>query len=112
MKCNWKNRTLWIHDNLEVLKGMNSGTVDFTYLDPPFFSQADYKGSRKAKGMAFTDIWNQTVGSDVEVPVDVENFLSVFKTQPPLYAYLFFMALRIVEIHRLLGAYRLYVLAL
>ena len=30
------NRTLWTGDNLDVMRGMNSETVDLIYLYPPF----------------------------------------------------------------------------
>lgn len=35
---NWTNRTMWTGDNLDIMRGMNSGTVDLIYLDPPFNS--------------------------------------------------------------------------
>jgi site-specific DNA-methyltransferase (adenine-specific) len=56
---NWKNRTIWTRDNLEVLRGMNSESVDLIYLDPPFNSKRNYAapiGSRAA-GAAFKDTW-------------------------------------------------------
>ena len=31
---NWKNRTMWTGDNLDIMRGMNSGSVDLIYLDP------------------------------------------------------------------------------
>ncbi len=30
---NFKNRTLWTSDNLDIMRGMNSGSVDLIYLD-------------------------------------------------------------------------------
>ena len=36
---NFEANTLWINDNLPVLRGMDSGTVDLIYLDPPFNSK-------------------------------------------------------------------------
>ena len=33
---NWTNRTLFHHDNLAVLRGMNSESVDLIAADPPF----------------------------------------------------------------------------
>ena len=39
MKQNWKNRTMWTGDNLPILRGMNSESVDLIYLDPPFNSE-------------------------------------------------------------------------
>ena len=35
---NFTNRTLWTGDNLDILRGLNSETVDLIYLDPPFNS--------------------------------------------------------------------------
>ena len=32
---NWKNRTLWTGDNLDIMRGMNSDSVDLIYADPP-----------------------------------------------------------------------------
>ena len=39
---NWRNRTLWTGDNLDIMRGMNSESVDLIYLDPPFNSNRDY----------------------------------------------------------------------
>ena len=36
MKNPIENRTLFTGDNLEVMRAMNSETVDLIYLDPPF----------------------------------------------------------------------------
>ena len=39
---NWRNRTLWTGDNLDIMRGMNSESVDLIYLDPPFNSNRNY----------------------------------------------------------------------
>ena len=59
---NYKNRTLWTADNLDVMRGMNSETVDLIYLDPPFNSKQDYAApiGSQAAGAAFTDTWSLT----------------------------------------------------
>ena len=36
------NRTLFTYDNLPVMQGMNSESVDLIYLDPPFNSDRNY----------------------------------------------------------------------
>ena len=41
-ETNWKNRTLWTGDNLDIMRGMNSETVDLVYLDSPFNSNRNY----------------------------------------------------------------------
>ena len=56
---NWKNQTIWTGDNLPIMRGMNSGTVDLIYLDPPFNSNQNYAApiGSKAAGAAFKDTW-------------------------------------------------------
>lgn len=39
---NFLNRTLWIDDNLKVLRGINSECIDLICLDPPFNSNRLY----------------------------------------------------------------------
>lgn len=36
MTFNWRNRMLRTGDNLDVMRGMNSESVNLIYLDPPF----------------------------------------------------------------------------
>ena len=66
MKTNWVNQTIWTGDNLEIMRGMNSGCVDLIYLDPPFNSKANYAApiGSVAAGAAFKDTWSL---SDVDV---------------------------------------------
>ena len=46
-------------DNLAVMRGMNSESVDLIYLDPPFNSKKTYSApiGSKAAGAAFKDTW-------------------------------------------------------
>ena len=59
VKPNWSNQTIWTGDNLPILRGMNSESVDLIYLDPPFNSKANYAApiGSKAAGAAFKDTW-------------------------------------------------------
>ena len=41
-KPNFKSRTMWTGDNLPVMRGLNSESVDLIYLDPPFNSNRTY----------------------------------------------------------------------
>ena len=46
-------------DNLEIMRGIQSETIDRNYLDPPFNTKKEYKvaiGS-PAEGAAFKDTW-------------------------------------------------------
>ena len=56
---NWTNGTLFVGDNLDVMRGMNSGSVDLIYLDPPFNSNQSYAApiGSAAAGAAFKDTW-------------------------------------------------------
>ena len=36
--ANFADKTIWTGDNLDILRGLNSETVDLIYLDPPFNS--------------------------------------------------------------------------
>ena len=59
MTPNWKNHTIWTGDNLPIMRGLNSESVDLIYLDPPFNSNQDYAApiGSKAAGAAFKDTW-------------------------------------------------------
>ena len=39
---NFADRTIWTGDNLDILRGLNSPSVDLIYLDPPFNSNRNY----------------------------------------------------------------------
>lgn len=104
--------TLYTQDNLFVLHGMNSETVDLIYLDPPFNSKRTYSApiGTKAAGSSFKDMWTW---DDVN-----ETFLETLIAQHPalgrlilsaqtmhskaMAAYLAYMGQRIVELHRVL----------
>ena len=60
------NRVVFEGDNLDVLRGIDSDSMDLVYLDPPFNSNRVYEapvGSRAA-GAAFKDAWTL---SDVDL---------------------------------------------
>ena len=111
-KPNWQNRTMWTGDNLDIMRGMNSESVDLIYLDPPFNSNEDYSApvGSEAAGAAFKDTWTL---SDVDEAWHGE----VADKEPALYAiidaaglshgksmksYLIMMAVRLLEMRRIL----------
>ena len=57
---NWKNRTLYRRDNLDVLRGMNSETVELIATDPPFNKGKDFHATPEslAAGAKFQDRWS------------------------------------------------------
>lgn len=91
------------------MRGMNSETVDLIYLDPPFNSKANYAApiGSQAAGAAFKDTWTLN-------DVDVEWLDVIEKPFPNLWrvimaamtdsdkSYLIYMAIRLLEMKRLL----------
>ena len=66
MTTNFADRTIWTGDNLDILRGLNSASVDLIYLDPPFNSNRNYAApvGSAAAGAAFKDTWTL---SDLDV---------------------------------------------
>lgn len=55
-----KNRTLFIADNLDIMREIDDGTIDLIYLDPPFNTKKIWEATLKtdAEGASFSDRWN------------------------------------------------------
>ena len=53
------NRTIFVGDNLDVMRGMDDASIDLIYLDPPFNSKKDWAApvGSKAAGAFFKDTW-------------------------------------------------------
>ena len=109
---NVKNRTLFIADNLDIMRGMDSETVDLIYLDPPFNTKKQYKApiGSAAEGAEFKDIWtdddiqHQWHGEVAETNQDLYQIIQasehVYDTSMKIY--LMAMAVRLFEMRRLL----------
>ena len=109
---NWANRTIFTGDNLYVMRGMNSDSVDLIYADPPFNSNRNYSApvGSKAAGASFKDTWTLS-------DLDEAWHNQILETNEPLYrvidairyshsngmmSYLCMMAVRLLEMRRLL----------
>ena len=106
--ANFAPMTIWTGDNLEIMRGMNSDSVDLIYLDPPFNSNRNYGdpiGDAKFKDTWTLDDVNieehgeladrsQAAYRVIEAAKEVEGK----STQ----AYLVFMAVRLLEMERIL----------
>lgn len=111
------HRTVFEADNLDILRAMNSESVDLIYLDPPFNSKEDYSApiGSEAAGAAFKDTWTL---SDVDLLEHNRlKFHAMDKRRETLYAliyaagkahskgmfsYLMMMAPRLFELRRVL----------
>ena len=47
---NVQNRTLFIADNLDIMRGIDDETVDLIYLDPPFNKKKNFKAPDRFAG--------------------------------------------------------------
>ncbi len=70
-----KNRTIFGRDNLDVMEGVNSNSIDLIYLDPPFNKKKMFTApiGSSSHGAGFSDIfrkedikdeWIQTIKED------------------------------------------------
>ena len=109
---NWQHQTIWTADNLDIMRGMNSESVDLIYLDPPFNSNANYAApiGSQAAGAEFKDTWGL---NDInlawhgliksEYP-GLYDLLTAVRTVhgASMMSYLIYMAIRIMEMRRIL----------
>ena len=113
---NIKNRTIFCKDNLDVLQGINSESVDLIYLDPPFNKNKTFTApiGSSAEGASFKDYfreedikdeWVETIKED---HIELYNFLNGVKSISNNnhylynYCYLSYMAIRLIEMRRVL----------
>ena len=109
---NVDNRTLFIADNLDIMRGMDSNTVDLIYLDPPFNTKKNYKApiGSPAEGAEFKDIWTDEDIKDEwhgQIAAEHEELYQVIQASETVYdrsmrIYLTAMAVRLFEMHRIL----------
>jgi site-specific DNA-methyltransferase (adenine-specific) len=112
---------LYFGDNLQVLRqSITDASIDLVYLDPPFNSNASYnvlfktpKGHKSdAQVEAFEDTWHWGPQAEAEFDevmqqpnTDVAEVLRALRSvlgQNDMMAYLTMMAVRLLELHRVL----------
>ncbi|MCE5249768.1 restriction endonuclease [bacterium] len=120
MTDSWKNR-LYFGDNLEIMREhISDESVDLIYLDPPFNSKATYNILFKEKNgtdssaqiTAFDDTWHWDIHSEAVYeelvtggPKKLADLIQAFRLflgRNDMMAYLTMMAIRLVEMHRVL----------
>jgi DNA modification methylase len=122
-----ETNVLYYGDNLDILRRyVPDGSVDLVYLDPPFNSNRDYnvifrdESGRKsdAQIVAFDDTWHWGPGPEAHyayltntalnqgrVPSPVSTIVAALRAgigENQMMAYLVEMAVRLVELHRVL----------
>ena len=109
---NIKGNTLFIGDNLYILKSLNNKCVNLIYLDPPFNSKRLYKApiDSKAAGVAFKDMWSWQDVDEGCLKIlfdDYPNLVRYIATikdshSKAMMAYITYMTQRIIEMYRVL----------
>ena len=110
---NFAPRTIWTGDNLDILRGINSETVDLIYLDPPFNSNRTYSApiGSKAAGAAFEDTWTLDkedvawMGLIADQHPAIHNVIAAAGAahSAGMQSYLRMMAVRLLELRRVLA---------
>ena len=106
------SRTVFVGDNLPVLRGMEAESIDMIYADPPFSKGREFAApiGSKAAGAMFRDAWTL---NDVDVAwsgeiramnpaVSAQIEASWLSAGSSLQSYLTMMAVRLIEIRRIL----------
>ena len=109
-------RELYTGDNLPIMRGLDSESVDLVYLDPPFNTGRGFplpaRGEREGRAMktAFDDTWKLSdvhldehfaMRRDYERAADIINALAAVNGDSWM-AYLIYMGARLAEIRRIL----------
>ena len=114
MNCNIKNRTIFCRDNLDILRGINSNCIDLIYIDPPFNKKKVFTApiGSSSEGASFKDWfleediqdeWVQSIKEDNEELHSFLESVKVFGNKKNYnYCYLCYMAIRIIELYRIL----------
>ena len=113
LQTNFANRTLYHGDNLDFLRGMNSGTVHLIATDPPFNKGKDFHATPDslAAGAKFQDRWSWA--DDVEgewIDQIQDDWPAVWEVidaaraawGDDMAAFLCFMGVRLIETRRVL----------
>ena len=109
---NIKNKTIFTGDNLDMLRGFNSESVDLIYLDPPFNSNRNYAApiGSKAAGASFKDAWTLDDVDEAwhgEIADREPGLASAIESaglthSKGMQSYLTFMGVRLLEMKRVL----------
>ena len=109
---NVENRTLFIADNLDIMRGIDSETIDLIYLDPPFNTNRNYQApiGSAAEGAEFKDIWTDEDVKDgwySEIAEQHPHIHQIIQAAEHTYnnsmmIYLMSMGIRLIEMKRIL----------
>tara|TARA_B100000989_G_C19501544_1_gene454513 strand:+ start:173 stop:1564 length:1392 start_codon:yes stop_codon:yes gene_type:complete len=103
---------LFTGDNLYILHGLNSESVDLIYLDPPFNSKRKFDApiGSKAAGASFEDMWNWSDVDSLYLEEIINNYPFLVQfiqtigriNGDSMKSYITYMTQRIIEMKRIL----------
>ena len=103
---------LYINDNINVLNGLNSNSVDLIYLDPPFNSKRFYNAAigSVASGSSFKDTWSWKDVDEYKLDLiandypELADFIEIIGRicDMSMKAYITYMSERVIQLHRIL----------
>ena len=103
---------LYTGDNLFILSGLDSQSVDLIYLDPPFNSKRIYSApiGSKAAGTSFKDMWTWADVNSAYLESLIDKYPSLVRYiesisglhSKAMMAYITYMTQRIIEMYRVL----------
>ena len=109
---NVENRTLFIANNLDIMRGIDTDCIDLIYLDPPFNSKKQWKApiGSAAEGATFRDIWTDEEVKDGWYSKIAENYPHIHQIilaaehtyDRSMMIYLMAMGIRLIEMKRIL----------
>ena len=109
---NVENRTLFIADNLDIMRGIDTDCIDLIYLDPPFNSKKQWKApiGSPAEGATFKDSWTDEDVKDGWYSEIAENYPHIHQIilgaehtyDHSMMIYLMAMGIRLIEMKRIL----------
>lgn len=114
MQRTLQNRTIFCRDNLDILKGMDTATIDLIYLDPPFNKKKVFTAplGSSAEGAKFSDIFRKEDVKDEWVRTIREDHIAIHELLNAVkniegrtsynFCYLAYMAIRLLEMRRIL----------
>ncbi len=100
-------RNIFCADNIDILSRLDSNSVDLIYLDPPFNKNKIFYGKKgsKLESLSFNDNWKNAEVDTKKINIEeINNLINLTAKINGLSSanYLYFIAIRIIELRRIL----------
>ena len=96
-----KNRTLYCGDNLPIMRDMCSESIDLIATDPPFNKGYDFANFKDKWKLSDVTDESEYLSNNTHGILDIVNIARIYHSEG-MAAYLCFLAVRLIEMRRLL----------